>query len=237
MLEETGRRANDPIFAGMADTLRAWGGRAEVGSVGYRLVRTFRGELIDAVYGAYTAPLKASVELTERQASRLAPPEAEDVVWRLLSERPAHLVPSGFADWTATINAALDRVAALVREQAGGELAAFTWGEANRARIQHPLSAAGLPFVSALLDAPCVPQAGDVHVPRVAGPVLGASERFVVAPGHEQAGIFHMPGGQSGHPLTSYYLAGHEAWLNGEPTPFLPGPLVSRLRLLPSRER
>ena len=42
-----------------------------------------------------------------------------------------------------------------------------------------------------------------------------------------------MPGGQSGHPLSPYYRAGHEAWVAGEPTPFLPGPAVHRLRLEP----
>ena len=34
----------------------------------------------------------------------------------------------------------------------------------------------------------------------------------------------HMPGGQSGHPLSEFYRAGHAAWVHGEPTPFLPGP-------------
>ena len=51
----------------------------------------------------------------------------------------------------------------------------------------------------------------------------GASERFAVSPGDEANGYFHMPGGQSGHPLSRFYRAGHEAWVTGEPTPFLPG--------------
>ena len=62
---------------------------------------------------------------------------------------------------------------------------------------------------------------------------LRASERFVVSPGHEEDGIFHMPTGQSGHPLSPFYRAGHEAWETGEPTPFLPGETVHTLRLVP----
>ena len=27
-----------------------------------------------------------------------------------------------------------------------------------------------------------------------------------------------MPGGQSGHPWSPFYRAGHEAWVRGEPT-------------------
>jgi penicillin amidase len=53
----------------------------------------------------------------------------------------------------------------------------------------------------------------------------------VVSPGHEEAGIFHMPVGQSGHPMSPYYRKGHEAWEEGRPTPFLPGRPVHRLRL------
>ena len=35
-----------------------------------------------------------------------------------------------------------------------------------------------------------------------------------------------MPGGQSGQPLSPFFLAGHEVWVRGERTPFLPGPAV-----------
>ena len=40
-----------------------------------------------------------------------------------------------------------------------------------------------------------------------------------------------MPGGQSGHPLSPYFLAGHEAWVRGEKASFLPGAPVHRLTL------
>jgi len=65
----------------------------------------------------------------------------------------------------------------------------------------------------------------------VQSPNHGASERFVVVPGREAEGIFHMPGGQSGHPMSPAYRAGHDAWVRGEPTPFLPGPAVHTLTL------
>jgi penicillin amidase len=44
-----------------------------------------------------------------------------------------------------------------------------------------------------------------------------------------------MPGGQSGHPLSPHYRDAHPAWVNGEPTPFLPGPAVQTLHLTPVR--
>ena len=71
-------------------------------------------------------------------------------------------------------------------------------------------------------------------MPRVQGPRFGASERFAVSPGDEANGYFHMPGGQSGHPLSPFYRAGHEAWMRGEALPFLPGEPQSQLVIEPS---
>jgi penicillin amidase len=56
---------------------------------------------------------------------------------------------------------------------------------------------------------------------------------MVVSPGHEADGIMHMPTGQSGHPLSPFYSNSHDAWVNGDPTPFLPGPAQHSLMLTP----
>jgi penicillin amidase len=70
-------------------------------------------------------------------------------------------------------------------------------------------------------------------MPRVQGSRFGQSERLVISPGHEDQSIFHMPGGQSGHPMSPFYRAGHEAWVKGEATPLLPGATVHTLMLKP----
>jgi penicillin amidase len=79
-------------------------------------------------------------------------------------------------------------------------------------------------FLARRLDMPREPLPGDRDMPRVQAPDFGASERFAVSPGDEANGYFMMPGGQSGHPLSPYYGAGHADWVRGTPTPFLPGP-------------
>jgi len=81
-----------------------------------------------------------------------------------------------------------------------------------------------VPALSRWLDMNKDPLPGDDHMPRVHSPTNGSSERFVVSPGREDKGYFHMPTGQSSHPLSPYFGAGHRAWLTGEKTPFLPGP-------------
>jgi penicillin amidase len=80
---------------------------------------------------------------------------------------------------------------------------------------------------------PFAPRPGSEFTPRQQIGTLAASERLVVSPGNEATGILHMPGGQSGHPLSPYYANGHEAWVRGEATPLLPEPAEHRLTLAP----
>jgi len=98
--------------------------------------------------------------------------------------------------------------------------------------VHHPIGL-GLPALGRWLDTPLEQLPGDSHMPRFQSSEHGASERIAVSPGHEEEGLFHMPGGQSGHFLSPYYTAGHEAWAKGKPAPFLPGPPVHKLRLTP----
>src|SRR5690606_42020732 len=107
------------------------------------------------------------------------------------------------------------------------------WGERNSANICHPLSAALPDPLARRLCMPVEPLPGDSTVPRAQGPDFGASQRMVVAPGHEADGLAHMPGGQSGHPLSPFWGAGHGDWVHGRPTPFLPGPALHTLQLQP----
>jgi penicillin amidase len=116
----------------------------------------------------------------------------------------------------------------------GRRLAERTWGDHNTLLVQHPLSRA-VPALGRWLDMPREPLPGDSHMPRVQAPSAGASERLAVSPGREELGYFHMPCGQSGHPLSPHYADGHTAWARGEATPFLPGPAAHVLTLVPQR--
>jgi len=75
---------------------------------------------------------------------------------------------------------------------------------------------------------------GSELTPRFQDQEYGASERLVVSPGQEAQGIFEMPAGQSGNPLSPHYGDSYPAWVKGEPAPFLPGPTIDRLTLTPS---
>jgi penicillin amidase len=154
------------------------------------------------------------------------------VVWPIVSQRPAHLLSPRYADWTALFEDAAREVQANLEPL--GPLAGRTWGEQNTARICHPLSRALPGFIKARLCMPFEPLDGDAAMPRVQHPDFGASERMVVSPGHEADGIIHMPGGQSGHPMSPFWGAGHEDWVQGRPTPFLPGKARYVMRMRPA---
>jgi penicillin amidase len=149
---------------------------------------------------------------------------AEAALWRLATERPAHLLPADADDWRSFLLDAADTAHAETPE---------TWGQQNVAAVEHPMADA-LPIVGRYLRLPADPLAGDSWTPRVAAPSFGASQRMVVAPGREAEGILHMPGGQAGHPLSPYWGAGHDAWVEGRALPFLPGPPKWTLRLVPA---
>ncbi|MFO1417428.1 MAG: penicillin acylase family protein [Methylotetracoccus sp.] len=63
----------------------------------------------------------------------------------------------------------------------------------------------------------------------------GATERLVVSPAQRDAGILHMPGGQSGHPLSSHYRDQHRFWADGLRLPLLGGERRHTLMLDPMR--
>jgi len=210
----------------------SWSGRASVESVGYRLARDFMWAVHDLLYGRVNAALK---EIDPKASAAAASTRWPAIAARLLDEQPQAWLPPDHASWRAFQLAAVDRAIAALQE-AGIPLAEATWGKRNTADIAHPISMA-VPALRPWLAAPGQPLAGDAHMPRVAGPNFGQSERLTVSPGREEEGLYNMPGGQSGHPLSPFFLVEHAAWVEGKPTPLLPGPVKHTLRFVPRTSR
>ena len=204
-----------------------WIPRASVDSVGYRLVRGFRTATAERALSAIFAPCVE--RMRDFRWRRL---NYEPALWTMLHEKPAHLLSPKFASWDALLLAAADDVIAeLERQQV--PLARATWGERNRARIHHPFAAVLPKPIARWLNFPADPLAGDDYMPRLQSPNYGASMRLVVSPGREEEGLFQMPGGPSGHPLSPFYQTDHAAWVRGEPAPLLPGETRHTLTLTP----
>lgn len=217
----------DPRRAAFRQQIAAWDPRAATDAVGYRLVRTFHETLERRVFDALVLPARQA----NPTAKFKVPRQFEEAVWELATRQPAHLLDPRYGDWNTYLLDTVDEAIRTVGEDcADPTFRQCTWGEANATRIQHPLSRA-VPALARWLDMPRVAMAGDHDMPHVHVPGFGASERFAVSPGREAQGYFHMPGGQSGHPLSPFYRAGHDAWVKGERLPYLPGPAVHTLTL------
>lgn len=230
LLQDTLAGTHDPELEQLRQLTATWAGRASTDSVDYRLVRAFRDKVKEKVLAPFVAQVKAKHD-------DFAWPglvDAEAAVWTLVRDRPMNLLDPRYDNWNALLNAAAHEVVDDLGKQPGG-LAARTWGEHNRTDIHHPLSRALPGFIGRFLDMPDEPVAGDHNMPRVVSPGFGASERLDAMPGQEAQSFLHMPGGQSDNPLSPYHGAGQEDWVNGRPTPLLPGPEKHTLTLLPAR--
>ncbi|CAG0956307.1 penicillin amidase [Myxococcaceae bacterium] len=227
---------------GWRRALESWDGSAERESTGLALLVEFRRLLLDEVVAPYMAPCRSL-----DAGFRFHKATIDGPLQQLLEEKPPELLPhkERYPDWDALLRELLARAERSVMtgqatEQVGGPPPErLGWGAANRVSIAHPFSAA-MPVLGAFLDMPAEPVAGCPHCVRVYAPgqpgqsAHGASERLVVAPGHESNGFLHMPGGQSGHPLSPHYGDQQPAWLEGRSLPFGAGPALHRLELSPA---
>lgn len=228
LLHERAAAQDDAALTRLAEAARDWEGRAAPEAVSYRLVRTWRLAVLDRIAKGLSAPARVALGDDFVMPDL---PQLEGVAWELVTQRPAHLLPRRFETWEALFaEAAAQTIADLEKL---GPLEQRRWGERNTARICHPLAGAIPGFIRPHLCMPGDELPGDGNMPRVQAPAFGASQRMVVSPGHEADGYLHMPGGQSGHPLSPFWGAGHAAWVQGQPTPLLPGETRHRLTLTP----
>jgi penicillin amidase len=222
-----------PQRAELRRWVEGWDPRATPGSVGYRLVRAFRQQTEHEVWRMMLDALDLDAAGTPIAA------QFEGPLWELVTKQPMHLLSSSYESWNAFL---LEQADAMVKQltladESGAspcsELEDCTWGSRRPVLVRHPMSGA-IPLVGSLLNMPKLELPGDHDMPRVQDGSFGASERFAVAPGREAEGYLHMPGGQSGHPLSPYYRAGFREWAEGKPLPFLPGAAEHTLTLEPA---
>ena len=218
-----------------AQILQQWNGRADADQVGYRLVRAVRLRTMDLLWATWTQPFLSGppagqvVDDKKRMKWRA---QFEYSVSQALDQQPAHLLPPGHAHWEAMLLAQVDAAVQDLTLNGQQPLTQATWGQHNRSQIQHVLARA-MPALAPLLDMPSAPQSGDSNLPHVAQAAFGQSQRLVVSPGREASATLSMPGGQSGHPLSPFYAAGHADWAQGRSTPLLAGPALHRLSAAP----
>lgn len=223
--------AQKPELNELRTYLLSWNGRADTISLGLPVLVEFRRQLIDAVFTPFLSACRQN-----DKSFRYAWNYVDTPLQALLNEKPIQLLPmSGLhKDWNRFILEQLETSVARVEARHPDiALDDLTWGADNVANYAHPFSKA-MPILSILLDMPHQPLAGcGGFCVRVTGPGFGASERLVVSPGRFHDGILHMPGGQSGHPLSAYYRDQQQYWVAGLPLSLLAGKTEHTLLMRP----
>ncbi len=197
--------------------LEAWDGRAEAESLGLPLILEFRRSLMDAIFSPILARCR---ELDPTFVYWWSGADAP--LQRIIESRRPGLLPGqkSDGDWSSFVRALLLQSSQRLTDAHKMEsIAGLSWGMVNRVDVRHPL-AEGAPFLAGVLDMPSLPLAGCVHCVRFASGRNGASARMIVAPGHEEDGILHMPTGQSGQFGSSHYADQQADWVSGRAIPF-----------------
>ena len=156
---------------------------------GFRLLREFERAVTTRAFRMLTVEAQARWP----DFSWRTPQRFTEVAWRLVHERPAHLLDPRFEDWDAWL-------ADVANETVRGlsvlhDIAACNWGRVNTPDPASDQRGRAIPRASSTCRGTRFPATGRRHACR---PTFGASERFGVSPGREAEGYLHMPGGQSG---------------------------------------
>lgn len=196
-------------YPAMEEALRAWDGTAHTDARGLYHVILLHLMARDEVFGALGGRTAAA-----GLAERSLPAALDDELLALVQRRDPGLVPPRHADWDAFLNWCVDVVKRYLEHRFGPRVHAMRWGQVNRARIRHPLSAR-VPRLSWAVDRPAAALPGCDQSVNVAAPSFGSAMRMVASPA-TGALIVSWPGGQSGDPLSGGYDALYTRWLQGE---------------------
>jgi penicillin G amidase len=214
----------EPKLMRARNLAEAWNGTADVDQTAFRLLHAYYRTLLDR---ALTPLLAPAIEADPSFVYRW--PLADEVLRRLLDERPANLLTSDYADWPSFLRLSL--LETIDEIERGGAIDA-EWGETNVLDVAHPFAASFGPL-GRLLALPRAPLPGSMVSLRVAAPGYGAVLRMSVSPSAPEDGVLELAGGQSGNFLSPNFRDEQADWVDGKPTPFLAGEATAQFRLTP----
>ena len=222
--------ASHPLLAEARGHIATWDGRAEVDSVGFTLLVSYRNLLVDRLIGTILEPCRRADPTFQYEWGAVEGP----LRTLLVAKEPVSLLDQvKYKNWDDFLRVTLlDLVRQLKQDLGAQSLEELTWGRINTPAIAHPLAEA-IPLFGQWLKLPDKPLPGCDLCIRASSSMHGASERLVVSPGRHGDAMLHIPGGQSGHPLSAHFTDQYPYWMNGDALPFMPGRAVDVLTLKP----
>jgi len=224
-----------------ADILRAWNGDVDVTAAAPAIVAATRAELwpmllVPQITAHDRAANIAQKDTTPEGIAKLYSwGEQGFVLEQLVLHQPARWLPPGTANWNDLLATAVDR--GLTTAHAPADLATWSFSKTHPIELNHPLLSN--PYLSHLLG--ITPGSGPRVVPgdgstiKATGRTFGPSERFTADLANPAATMSNITTGESGNPVSPWYLDQLPHWLAGTtlPLPLHNAPATHTLTLQP----
>jgi penicillin amidase len=223
----------DKTLREAAEILRKWNGSVDTDSAAAAIVNSAREAfwpmlLIPKLVPQFSQQLAQGVDLSKIKD---LPPdvartgnlwnlyswgEKESVEEELITHTPARWLPPGYANWNDFLAAVTQR--GLHDAKTPRDLANWKWGNAYPLDLEHAFLAQNR-MVSFLVGVRSGTgprgHSGDLTTVKQIGHSFGPSERFTTDLGNPDRTTLNIVTGQSGNPVSPWYLDQFEDWLNG----------------------
>jgi penicillin amidase len=186
-----------------ADLLRSWDGVVTTGSAA--------AEIVDAAKQALW-PLVLQPRLGDDW--KLYEWQNKDFVQEeMVDHSPAEWLPKQYANWDALLVAAVKQ--GMVDQHAPISLSEWSFGREHSINVKHPLYGM-LPFFRGWTSTGPTELAGDETTVNHVRGLLGASQRLTVDWSNPTGATENIVIGESGDPLSAYYIDQWPYWLHGK---------------------
>jgi penicillin amidase len=198
-----------------ADLMRSWDGDLTSKSAAATIVVAARSELWPMLLGAQ---LRAHGVTDDKEIAELSLlytwEEKNTALENLLQHQPERWLAPPFTNWNDMLTAAV----AHALQQAPHNLESWHYGNFHPVEIAHPVFGSRS-LLSGILatrtGTGTKPTGGDASTVKAAGLHFGPSERFTADLSDTEATAANITTGESGNPISPYYLDQFFAWLHG----------------------
>jgi penicillin amidase len=133
---------------------------------------------------------------------------------KVLTDRPAKWLPSGYKSYDDLLAASADRAVAKMADQTKSQRPEeWSWSRFNALQMRHPVGDSGI--LKFIFSIPDKAQPGTGYSIRAAGKRHGPSERFVANPADWDDSIMLITSGESGQLGSSHYIDQFSYWFDG----------------------
>ena len=202
-----------------ADLLRTFNGRMTIDSPAAAVVASVHGVLWPMLLASHVPGVKSARELNELYVWG----EKDYALEQVMMHTPPRWLPKGFRDWNDFLTGAIE--AGLTEARAPADLSTWRYGAIHVLDIEHPIFAQS-PLLQRVFGLPTgtgvLPQSGDGTTVKQVGRSFGPSERMTVDLGNPDRTTLNLVLGESGDPVSPWYMDQFAAWYRGTtfPMPF-----------------